>query len=157
MSIPDEVADYSETIPTAPGHYVYRLWAADGTCLYVGCCGERTPQRVGSRLRAHKREKPWWPEVTRIDVATFGTAGAVVAEEPAQIKQLSPTYNRQLLGGARELAGWADYYARNPQALVRKRQRDRIRDRDRIRIRPSGGARAATARRKAGPGQMELP
>jgi hypothetical protein len=156
MSIPDEVADYSETIPAAPGHYVYRLWAADGTCLYVGCCGERTPQRVSSRLRDHRRKKQWWPQVARIDVATFGTATGAVTEEPLQIRRLSPAHNKTLLRESVD-GGWADWYARNPQALVRKRQRDRIRDRDRIRIRPSGGARAATARRKAGPGQMELP
>jgi hypothetical protein len=51
------VPELTETIPTAPGRYVYRLWTADGTCLYVGCCGERSLQRVTVRLTAHRRRE----------------------------------------------------------------------------------------------------
>jgi excinuclease UvrABC nuclease subunit len=88
---------YSGTITAAPGFYVYRLWRADGVCLYVGAVGERTPRRVTSRLANH-RQKPWWPKVARIDVAVLASPGEVIAEEPAQIAALSPLYNQQLRG-----------------------------------------------------------
>lgn len=91
-------ADYSEVIPTRPGFYVYRLWAADGTCLYVGCVGERRPRRVTQRLNEHRRDKPWWPQVARIDVASLGSSAEVIAEEPVQIAQLEPVHNKMLLG-----------------------------------------------------------
>jgi hypothetical protein len=145
------VPDYSETIPAGLGHHVYRLWAADGTCLYVGCAGERRPRRVRSRLAAHKHEKPWWPQVARIEVATFLSAAEVVAEETAQITRLKPAYNKTLLsGGAPAKTNWAAYYAKHPEAVAAKRDRERARRR---RLRLSGSARAAIAKRRPGPGQ----
>lgn len=91
------MTEYSEAIPSKAGHYVYRLWGADGTCLYVGLVGERRPLRVRDRLRSHKHGKPWWPQVARIDVAAFPDAAAIIAEEKEQIRQLHPVHNRALL------------------------------------------------------------
>ena len=96
------MAVYSTVIPTRLGHYVYRLWAADGTCLYVGLTGERGLRRVSTRLRAHQGlggpAKPWWPEVARIEVAALSTAVAAIAEEEAQIIELKPVHNMNGLG-----------------------------------------------------------
>jgi len=89
---------YSGTIPTSAGHYVYRLWAADGTCLYVGCTGERGTRRVSDRLYGHRCQKPWWPEVARIDVAAFATPAEIITEERRQIGELGPVHNKALLG-----------------------------------------------------------
>ncbi len=96
------LGDYSDIIPTRPGHYVYRLWA-DDVPLYVGCVGERGPRRVTHRLASHKREKPWWPQVTHIDVAAFASIEEVVAEETAQIAALKPVHNKQLLDGRHDV------------------------------------------------------
>jgi hypothetical protein len=89
------MAECSETIPSRPGHYVYRLWA-DDVCLYVGRCGEVKPRRVHARLRAHKARKAWWPQVNRIDVATFSSAAEIILEEPKQIAELNPVHNKVL-------------------------------------------------------------
>jgi hypothetical protein len=92
------MAEYSETIPTKPGRYVYRFWAADGTCLYVGCVGERSLRTVRGRFAQHKGDKAWWPQIVRTDVASFATAQDLIAEERAQIAQLKPSFNSHLLG-----------------------------------------------------------
>jgi hypothetical protein len=84
---------YSESYPNRPGHYVYRLWDADGRCLYVGRVGETVPRRVSTRLSAHRREQSWWPDVARIDVAVLPGAEATWAEERAQIGQHDPVHN----------------------------------------------------------------
>jgi hypothetical protein len=138
---------YSEIVPTAPGRYVYRLWSADDACLYVGCCGERSLQRVGTRLSAHQREKPWWPQVARIDVASFEQIADFVAEEVAQISAERPTHNKLLRGGAPrpDRSGWAAWEARHPEKVAAKEH-----------SRPSGSVRAALSRRKPGPGQPSL-
>lgn len=76
----------------APGYYVYRLWAGD-ECLYVGRVGDAGPRPPQARLNYHRRNKPWWPEVTRTEVAALPDHPAMVAEEEAQIAQLRPRYN----------------------------------------------------------------
>lgn len=156
------MTEYSETIPTKPGHYVYRLWTADGTCLYVGCVGERSPRKLRDRLSDHKREKPWWPQVARIDAASFAGPLEVIAEEPAQIAQLNPVHNKAHKPkppppppppkSAPRKRTWADRCARNPELRLKKRERDRLR----VQMRPSGGARAAIAKRRPSPGQGDL-
>ena len=90
------MTQYSEIIPTRPGHYVYRLWAADGTCLYVGLVGQREAGRISDRFWMHKRDKPWWPEVASIDAATFSNPSEVVTEEKLQIASLEPFHHKQL-------------------------------------------------------------
>jgi hypothetical protein len=91
-----EDAQYSETFPTGLGFYVYRLWAANGTCLYVGCAGERGPRRVGSRLSDHRRTKSWWPQVARIEVASLASAIEIIIEERRQVEALNPMHNKKL-------------------------------------------------------------
>lgn len=45
-------------------YWVYRLWAADGTCLYVGQYGGVNP--VAQRVYEHCSES-WWDEAVRGD------------------------------------------------------------------------------------------
>ena len=89
---------YSEIIPQKAGFFVYRLWAADGSCLYVGCVGERGPIRVQTRLGKHRRLRSWWPDVARIEIASFGSSAEVVEEERQQLVALQPKHNRLELG-----------------------------------------------------------
>lgn len=84
---------YSEEIPSAAGYYVYRFWAADDTCLYVGRIGDRGPRSPQPRFRHHRRGQTWWPDVARIEVAEFPDHPAVVAEETGQIDALRPLHN----------------------------------------------------------------
>jgi hypothetical protein len=69
--------------------WVYRLWAEDGTCLYVG-------QHVGLhpavRVYQH-RDKSWWHEVSGFDFVEVLDGDLDRAEE-AQILDLAPEYNR---------------------------------------------------------------
>jgi hypothetical protein len=85
---------YGTEIPVAPGYYVYRLWAGDA-CLYVGRVGDSGPRAPQPRLNHHRRVKPWWAEVTRIEVAAFPDHPSIVAEEGMQIVTLKPLHNKQ--------------------------------------------------------------
>lgn len=85
---------YSEDLPTAPGYYVYRLWDADGKCMYVGMVGDNVPRRLSARLGQHRRDKTWWPAVARIDAATCAQF-TVHEEEARQIEALRPYRNRR--------------------------------------------------------------
>ena len=85
-------AAYSTEIPRTPGYYVYRLWA-DDECLYVGRVGEAGPRPPQPRLNYHRRNRPWWPEVTRTEVTALPDHPAMVAEEESQIALLRPRYN----------------------------------------------------------------
>jgi hypothetical protein len=72
-----------------PGtQFVYRLWDAGGECLYVG---QHTGVHPAVRITTHEREKPWWPEVARIDYAVVD--GDLNDAEVEQIHALLPKYN----------------------------------------------------------------
>ena len=86
-------ASYSKVIPRKPGYYVYRLWASDGSSLYVGRVGDSGPRPPQPRFNNHRRKKTWWPEVARIEIAELPDHPAVVAEEAAQIEALHPLHN----------------------------------------------------------------
>jgi len=70
---------------------VYRLYDADEQLLYVG---------VGvngyARLDAHRREKPWWPEVRRVVMTQYGTRWTALHVEACAIRDEKPLYNRAL-------------------------------------------------------------
>jgi hypothetical protein len=92
-------AEYSEVIPELPGFYVYRLWAADGICLYVGMVGKRGPRRVDQRFSEHEDDrKAWWRQVARIEVRSFAVMEGAEAEERHQIATLMPVWNKQGTG-----------------------------------------------------------
>jgi hypothetical protein len=83
---------YGETLPTAPGRYVYRLWDTPGGCLYVGMIGDSGPRRLSARLGEHRRTKGWWPQVARIDAAECDLF-QLHDEEMRQIRRLGPAHN----------------------------------------------------------------
>lgn len=91
------MAEYSEIIPAEPGYYVYRLWDADGACLYVGRIGDSGPAYVKRRFKQHRYDKPWWPEVARIDIATLVGHSEIITEERHQIHEFHPLHNKVLL------------------------------------------------------------
>jgi hypothetical protein len=70
-------------------HHIYELYAADGTCLYVGCTVS-----LARRLAAHTN-KPWWPEVARIETNAYANFETGRAAERQRIRQLTPEYNQQ--------------------------------------------------------------
>jgi hypothetical protein len=165
MSQPEPTYSYSEDYPNRLGHYVYRLWDADGRCLYVGRVGETVPRRVSTRLSAHRREQSWWPDVARIDVAVLPDAEATWAEERAQVGQHDPVHNVRLRRrcanghdvtspGARGGDGECRECRRNPPPARRAANREASR---RYRATPAGRAvqreasRRYKARRRYGP------
>jgi len=97
LSFDDLIGHYSDDIPTAPGHYVYRFWGADGTCLYVGCTGRDRPRRLSERFEGHRHERgrPWLSKMAYRDFATFTSAADALAEEKRQIAELQPVYNKR--------------------------------------------------------------
>ena len=154
---------YSETIPTARGHYVYRFWAADGTCVYVGCVGERGPRRLSARFAQHKRQSPWWPQVARIDVAGLASTADVITEERAQIAQLNPVHNRQHLGRCQKGHDTAAPGARDEDGRCARCQHDQrakhgpeYKSRPEVKIRNAETARIRYRRRLVSPGQGRL-
>jgi|SRR5208282_3393668 len=170
------MTDYGEAIPTAVGYYVYRLWAGDGTCLYVGRIGDSGPRAPQPRLGHHRRNKTWWPDVAKIEVAELPDHPAIVAEEVEQIRALRPLHNIQRgnCGHDRSLPGavrpWSGNCSECAREYDKKYQRSaarvayraspgvkaKKRDGDRKRQRPSGSARAAIAKRRPSGGQAPL-
>jgi hypothetical protein len=69
--------------------FVYRLWAEDGTCLYVG---QHKGFHPSVRVAQH-HNKDWWPEVARADYVEVD--GNLDHAETEQIRQLSPKHNRR--------------------------------------------------------------
>lgn len=69
-------------------HALYRFFAADGALLYVGIT--RDPR---DRFGDHRRDKPWWIEVARIDMEPHPDRDAVLCAEKAAIQAESPRYN----------------------------------------------------------------
>ena len=91
--------EYTEIIPELPGFYVYRLWTADGICLYVGMVGKRGPRRVDQRFSEHEDDrKAWWRQVARMEVRSFAIKEGAEAEERHQIATLMPAWNKQGTG-----------------------------------------------------------
>lgn len=80
-------------------HYLYRLFDADQTLLYIGCTID-----FPKRLAEHRRKQPW---ADRIIWWLFDhypdQASALVAEEEA-IKAESPEFNAMYNGAG--LTGW---------------------------------------------------
>jgi predicted GIY-YIG superfamily endonuclease len=51
---------------------LYRLYAADGTLLYVGVTG-----KLSARFYSHSREKRWWPQVAGMRLAWYANKAEV--------------------------------------------------------------------------------
>ena len=72
---------------------VYRAFGDDGSLLYVG----RT-NNLPARLRAHRREKPWWPSVNRWTVENFDNPESAAMHETVAIQTEAPKHNVQHAG-----------------------------------------------------------
>ncbi|OII61235.1 hypothetical protein BJP40_06835 [Streptomyces sp. CC53] len=78
------------TVSHLKGRWLYRLWAADDTLLYVGIT-----DRGREREREHVRTKIWWPEVHHITVEPIATRAELLHLERVAISRERPRYNTQ--------------------------------------------------------------
>lgn len=90
-------------------HFVYRYFDDEDVLLYVGESAD--PSR---RAQDHANAQQWWPEVARVEVATFLNASAAKAEEARAIRDERPVYN---------LAGAPRPFRRGDRAADRDRSR----------------------------------
>lgn len=74
-----------------PRGFVYRLWAEDGTCIYVG---QHVGYHPGTRIAQHHR-KTWWKQVARVDYIAV-SQGEQHELERQEIARLKPTENKLL-------------------------------------------------------------
>ncbi len=88
-------------------HYVYEFYAADGTCLYVGCTRHLT-----ARLQTHTK-KTWWHEVAHIQITTQANVAEGHQVEKDRIQLLNPIHNR--MHTDRNTNGWATRRARQAE------------------------------------------
>ncbi|WP_062434940.1 GIY-YIG nuclease family protein [Herbidospora daliensis] len=72
------------TLPTS----LYRLFAADGSLLYVGIGGN-----PGRRFEQHRSDKPWWGDVASMTIEHHPTREAALAAELQAIKTENPRHN----------------------------------------------------------------
>ncbi len=75
---------------TASVFFVYRLYAGDGTLLYVG-----STCNLLERLGAHAR-KPWAEKVVAVEVAAFTERSAALQAERKAVRQEKPRHNAVL-------------------------------------------------------------
>ncbi len=71
-----------------PSQWLYRLFAHDGTLLYVGIT-----RCVEERFAEHRKKRPWWPEVARHTVQTYASREDVELAERHAIYREKPLYN----------------------------------------------------------------
>ena len=72
----------------APDEVLYRLYAVDGTLLYIGMTG-----RIKERLRSHAKHRPWWDEVHGCRLERSGSRGALIKAERSAIRAEKPARN----------------------------------------------------------------
>lgn len=68
---------------------VYRLYATDGTLLYVGVTGN-----LGSRFATHAKNASWWPQVARRTAVSYDTRTEALGAEAIAIRDEFPVHNR---------------------------------------------------------------
>ena len=67
---------------------LYRLYAADGQLLYVGIADDPL-----SRLKQHRKDKPWWGFVANTAFQAFETREAALNAEAKAIRSERPSHN----------------------------------------------------------------
>lgn len=93
-----------------PRCWIYRLWDANGVCLYVG---QTTSFHPAVRINQHAN-KHWWQEVARADYYET-SAGALNRIEKREIQKLNPRHNifhapRSLERDVREVVTMAKHF-----------------------------------------------
>jgi predicted GIY-YIG superfamily endonuclease len=71
-------------------HALYRFYDRTDALLYVGITMD-----LPKRFRQHRKAKPWWLAVTRVEVEHFDTRGEALGAEKSAIKDECPLYNDQ--------------------------------------------------------------
>lgn len=85
-------------------HYVYRVFDASGTPLYVGCSND-----VRRRLGEHRRQSCWWPFAAQFVVDSEPQPDAIAwTAERREIRRLKPVFN---LGANHEHYRYREYLA----------------------------------------------
>lgn len=70
---------------------LYRMYGRDNVLLYVGISGH-----AGARATQHAEDKPWWPQVVRIDIEHLSCdRDQLLAYEKRCIQTEKPVYNIQ--------------------------------------------------------------
>lgn len=72
---------------------IYRLYDEADRLLYVGITSE--PR---TRLRGHRRDQEWWPEVVMSEIEWCETRAAAEVDEKRAIEEEHPKYNRVFNG-----------------------------------------------------------
>jgi predicted GIY-YIG superfamily endonuclease len=71
-------------------HALYRFYDRTDALLYVGITMD-----LPKRFKQHRKGKPWWLAVTRVEVEHFDTRGEALGAEKTAIKDECPLYNDQ--------------------------------------------------------------
>lgn len=88
MSDFEVITSVKKVGPTA--HQLYRMFAHDGQLLYIGIS-----KSALVRMTQHAGEKPWWGEVTRIEIEHYELfRDEMEAIERKAIKSEQPKYNK---------------------------------------------------------------
>lgn len=102
-----------------PGpHAVYRLWAKDGSLLYVGCSF-----RPFNRLKSHEAHQVWAAMISSVTMEWFPDRATALAAELDAIRIETPEWNVHAKRGEKKhtwgrLAAHVDLT--NPDTWVRK-------------------------------------
>lgn len=86
-------------------YYVYRVWGADGECLYVGKTWNLDirfashKSSLSRRVRGQRRSE-WLKAFTRVDARHFASAADALEFERSEIRRLRPDGN--VMGNIRD-------------------------------------------------------
>lgn len=105
------------TLPTS----LYRLFAADGSLLYVGIGGN-----PGRRFEQHRTNKPWWGDVASMTLEHHPTREAAIAAELQAIKAENPRHNIAGRADTPALPAWEHRLLRNGAYLDTEDRGDHV-------------------------------
>lgn len=104
--------------------WLYRLYAEDGTLLYVGVtqCGQE-------RFAEHRKSKPWWPQVASHTIQVYESRTDVLLAERHAIYREKPLHNVVHASTGRRLFGPDPIPSSEPLTweAQQRRARERIR------------------------------
>jgi hypothetical protein len=71
---------------------VYRLFDADGSCIYVGCSED-----PWARVKAHARRPDLTDLIARVEMSYHNSSAEAFAHEAEEIRRLTPALNVRML------------------------------------------------------------